>query len=340
MLHLIFFRAVWYVKLWVANFTIFLLNAGEDVLVGGQAVFEGVMMRSPRSYSIAVRRPDGSVVVKKDLLMRPADKKSIWGFPVIRGVATLGQAFTLGIRALKFSTDQIISSLGNDPKNKREIQTGDNGREISTWVMTMNVIIAIGFFVLFFKVLPLLLTSWLKLHIASLNNRLFFSLVDGLTRMAIFLVYIFLVSRLRDIRRMFEYHGAEHKVVFTFESREPLNVSNAMKFSTFHPRCGTSFLMVVMLISTLIYAFIPFDSFLLKLLSRVMLIPIIAGISYEVIRFAALNKSRILDLLTLPGLWLQRVTTKEPDERQLEIAIRALDEALQLEASSPVLVVV
>ena len=340
MVPFIVFRAVWYVRLWVANLTIFLLNAGEDVLVGGQAVFEGVMMRSPRSYSVAVRRPDGSVVVKKDLLQRPADRKFIWGFPVIRGVATLGQAFTLGIRALKFSTDQIISSLGSEHREKGEMQSPESGREISTWLMTLNIIIALGFFVLLFKVLPLLLTSWLNLHSASLNNRFFFSLVDGLIRMAIFLLYIFLVSRIRDIRRMFEYHGAEHKVVFTFESGEPLLVSNAMKFSTFHPRCGTSFLMVVMLISTLIYAFIPFESFLLKLLSRVILIPVIAGISYEVIRFAALNKSRILDLLTLPGLWLQRVTTREPDERQLEIAIRALDEALQLEKSAPVLVVV
>jgi uncharacterized protein YqhQ len=201
--------------------------------------------------------------------------------------------------------------------------------------MTLNIMIALGVFILLFKVLPLLLTSWLKLRLTALDNRYLFSLVDGLIRMAVFLLYIFLVSRLRDIRRMFEYHGAEHKVVYTFESHEPLSVSNAKKFSTLHPRCGTSFLMVVMLISTLVYAFIPFDSFLTKLLSRVVLIPFIAGISYEIIRFASFHKSSILNLLTLPGLWLQRVTTKEPDDSQLEIAIHALDDALQLEKSAP-----
>ncbi len=327
------FRAYWSLKLWIANFTLFLLNAGEDVLVGGQAVFEGVMMRSPRSYSIAVRKTDGSVAVKKDLLPPLAGRKSIWGYPIIRGVATLGQAFTLGIRALKFSSDQILSGLDNGQKSKDQ----RGGREISNWLMAANILMALGFFVLLFKFLPLLLTSWLKLHLTSLNNRFLFSLVDGSIRLGIFLLYILLVSRLRDIRRMFEYHGAEHKVVFTFESSEPLLVSNAKKFSTLHPRCGTSFLMVVMLISTVVYAFIPFSSFLPNLISRVVLMPFIAGLSYEIIRFAAYRKSRLLTLLTLPGLWLQRVTTKEPDDSQLEIAIRALEDALRLEKSAPVL---
>jgi uncharacterized protein YqhQ len=328
-------RAFWYAKLSIANFTIFLLNAGEDVLVGGQAVFEGVMMRSPRSYSIAVRKTDGSIVVKKDHLQPPADRKSMWGYPVIRGVAILGQAFTLGIRALKFSSDQILSSLEHRQKEGGIGGSKKSGREIPNWLMAVNILIALGFFILLFKVLPLLLTSWLKLRFTSLDNRFLFSLVDGLIRMGVFLLYIFLVSRLRDIRRMFEYHGAEHKVVFTFESHESLLISNAKKFSTLHPRCGTSFLMVVMLISTLVYAFIPFDSFLPKLLSRVILIPFIAGISYEIIRFAAFRKSPVLNLLTLPGLWLQRVTTKEPDDSQLEIAIHALKDALWLESSAP-----
>jgi len=328
-------RVFWFMKLWIANFTLFLLNAGEDVLVGGQAVFEGVMMRSPRSYSIAVRKGDGSIAVKKDLLQRPPDRKSMWGLPVIRGVSILGQAFTLGIRALKFSSDQILSSLDQPQKSGEPTESKKAGREISNWLMTVNILIALGFFILLFKVLPLLLTSWLKLRLTSLENRFVFSLVDGMIRMGIFLLYIFLVSRLRDIRRMFEYHGAEHKVVFTFEAHERLSVSNAKKYSTLHPRCGTSFLMVVMLISMLVYAFIPFDSFLPRLLSRIVLIPFIAGISYEIIRFAAFRKSRLLNLLTLPGLWLQRVTTKEPDEGQLEIAIRALEDALQLEESAP-----
>ena len=173
-------------KLWIANFTIFLLNAGEDVLVGGQAVFEGVMMRSPRSYSIAVRKGDGSIAVKKDLLQRPPDRKSIWGYPVIRGVSILGQAFTLGIRALKFSSDQILSGLEPHQKSGEPAGSKKAGREISNWLMTVNILIALGFFILLFKVLPLLLTSWLKLRLTSLDNRFVFSLVDGMIRMGSF----------------------------------------------------------------------------------------------------------------------------------------------------------
>ncbi len=322
---------LWGAKLWIANFTVFLLKAGEEVLVGGQAVFEGVMMRSPRSYSIAVRRPDGTVALKKDYLARPADRNAIWGCPVIRGVMTLGQAFTLGIRALKFSTDQILNALaekqGDDRPGAR--------KEIGTWVMALNIVIALGFFVLLFKFLPLLLASWMKGHFSVLNNRFLFSFIDGVIRLVIFLLYIFLVSRIRDIRRIFEYHGAEHKVVFTYEAEEPLCVENARKYSTLHPRCGTSFLMVVMLMSTVVYAFIPFDSFSLRLLSRVVLIPLIAGLSYEIIRFAALRKNLILNWITMPGLWLQKVTTKEPDDSQLEIAVMALDEALTMEKTAP-----
>ncbi|MFN8008371.1 MAG: DUF1385 domain-containing protein [Terriglobia bacterium] len=273
----------------------------------------------------------------KDLLPPPADRKVIWSYPIIRGVGVLGQAFTLGIRALKFSSDQFLAGLESpQEKGNSSHQRGQNV-EISNWMMAVNILIAVGFFILLFKLLPLIVASWLKSHLPILGNRFLFSLMDGLVRLGVFLLYIFGVSRLRDIRRMFEYHGAEHKVVFTFESQERLSVSNARKFSTLHPRCGTSFLMVVMLISMLVYAFIPFSSFLPSLLSRIILIPFIAGLSYEIIRFAANRKSRILALLTLPGLWLQRVTTKEPDDSQLEIAIRALEDALQLENSAPAL---
>jgi uncharacterized protein YqhQ len=327
-------RMIWTFKLWVANLTVFLLKAGEEVLVGGQAVFEGVMMRSPRSYSIAVRRPDGSIVVKKEYLPAPADRRRFWSYPIFRGVMTLGQAFTLGIRALKFSTDQVLYSLahsGPEPVASKPAR----GKEISTAMMTFNVLVALTFFVVLFKLIPLLLTSWLQSHMAVFQHRALFSLTDGVLRLGIFLLYIFLVSCLRDIRRIFEYHGAEHKVVFTHEARETLSVANARKYSTFHPRCGTSFLMVVMLISTLIYALIPFDSLTLKFLSRIVLIPLIAGISYEVIRFAARRDSVLLRWMTLPGLWLQRVTTKQPDDAQLEIAVRALDEALFLEKAEP-----
>jgi len=325
---------VWNLKLWIANLTVFLLKAGEEVLVGGQAVFEGVMMRSPKSYSIAVRKPDGTIVVKKDYLPRPSDRRALWGYPLLRGIATLGQAFTLGVRALRFSTDQVLSGLAgkeNPPTNAKAAPRKLAPREVSTGMMAMNIVVALTVFVLLFKLLPLVLTTWLQNHFIAIKDPLLFSLVDGVIRLGIFVLYIVLVSQIRDIRRIFEYHGAEHKVVFTYEAQEGLTVDNARKHSTFHPRCGTSFLMVVMLISALVYAFIPFESLAMRLLSRIILIPVIAGISYEIIRFAALRKVTVLQWITLPGLWLQRVTTKQPDDGQLEIAIRALDEALVLE---------
>jgi len=323
------------IELGLVRFTVFLLNTGDEVLIGGQAVFEGVMMRSPRSYSIAVRKPDQSIATKRDYLAGLGEGRRFLKLPVIRGVVTLGQAFTLGVRALKFSTDQaLISRLAQSGKDPQE------RTEISPWIMALNIALAIFFFVLLFKWLPLVLTSQLKQQFEFLANRFLFSLVDGTIRLGIFLTYIFSISRLKDIRRLFEYHGAEHKVVFTYEDRERLSVENARKHSTLHPRCGTSFLMVVMLTSTFVYAFIPFDSFSLKLLSRVVLIPLIAGLSYEIIRFAAKHQNVLLNLITLPGLWLQRVTTKEPSDDQLEIAIRALDEAIFLEKSEGQLAVI
>lgn len=291
------------------------------------------MMRSPRSYSIAVRRADGSIVVKKGYLLRPGDRKRLWSFPLFRGIATLGQAFTLGVRALKFSTDQMLEGLAHSGAKAPSFRS-ESRKEISPAMMAFNVVVALGFFVLLFKLLPLLGATWLQTHFSVLSGRFEFSLVDGVIRLGIFLLYIVLVSRIPDIRRIFEYHGAEHKVVFTYEAAESLTVDNARRHSTFHPRCGTSFLMVVMLISTLVYALIPFDSLALKLLSRVTLIPLIAGLSYEIIRFAALRRNVVLDWITLPGLWLQRLTTRQPDDAQLETAVRALDEALALEKAA------
>ena len=330
---------VWKLKLLIANLTVFLTKAGEEVLVGGQAVFEGVMMRSPGSYSIAVRKPDRSIVVKKDYLKRASQRNKVWRYPVIRGVMTLGQAFVLGLRALKFSTDQVL--IGRVPQSEKSGRSQAEGKtEISPWMMAFNVGFAILFFIVFFKLFPLLIASQLKEYFALLDNRFLFSVADGSVRLFIFLAYIFSISKIKDIKRIFEYHGAEHKVVFNYESREKLSIQNARKYPTLHPRCGTSFLMVVMLTSTFVYALIPFNSFSLKLLSRVVLIPLIAGLSYEIIRFAAARENSVLNLITLPGLWLQKVTTKEPSDDQLEIAIKALDEAIILENAQGKLAVI
>jgi uncharacterized protein YqhQ len=326
-------------KLLTAHLIVFLTRAGEDILVGGQAVFEGVMMRSPKSYSIAVRKSDGSIVVKKDRVERPVDRNRVWGIPVIRGFATLGQAFTLGLKALKFSTDQAMATGAAETVGVGS-ESGEKEPELSPWIMGLNIALAIIFFVLLFKFLPLLVASGLAAYFPAAKDRLFFSLVDGVVRLLVFLLYLGGVSLIRDIRRVFEYHGAEHKVVFTYEAQEALSVDNARKYPRLHPRCGTSFLMVVILLSVLVYAFIPFDSFSLKLLSRIALIPLIAGLSYEIIRFAAKGRIRLLDWITTPGLWLQCITTREPSDEQLEIAIRALDEALVMENAEGQLAVI
>jgi uncharacterized protein YqhQ len=277
-----------------------------------------------------VRKPDGSVAVKKDRLGPLAEKHKVWGLPVIRGTVTLGQAFILGMRALKFSTDQVMAGMRAENAGPKG-ETLEKDSEVGSWAMALNVMVALAFFIFLFKYIPLLAASYLAALYPAANHHFVFSLVDGVIRLLLFLLYISAISLVGDIRRVFEYHGAEHKVVFTYEAREVLSVENARKQPRLHPRCGTSFLLVVMILSVIVYAFIPFDTFSMKLLSRIALIPVLAGFSYEIIRFAARGRVRLLGWMTKPGLWLQLITTREPQDEQLEIAIRALDETLMLE---------
>jgi uncharacterized protein YqhQ len=257
-----------------------LLAGSEETLVGGQAVMEGVMMRAPHSYCVAVRQPDGEMVIDQMPVSRVSEKYPLFRFPVLRGMGTLGQALYLGIRALRFSANAALSE--EEAKGKKE--------EISPWLMGLNLAFSFAFFVVLYKLVPLYLATLLEKWFPALHGRIAFNLTDGVIRMLIFLGFLYGISRWKDIRRVFEYHGAEHKVVFNFESRQPVTVENARLFSTFHPRCGTSFLLVVMVISIGVYALIPFDSFLLKFVFRILLLPLIAGISYELIRFAAKHR--------------------------------------------------
>ena len=203
--------------------------------------------------------------------------------------------------------------------------------EIPGWMMALNIAFSIGFFIVLYKFVPLVLTTELQKRTDSLDGNLGFSLVDGVIRLAIFLTFLTLVSRMKDIRRVFQYHGAEHKVVFNYESGDPVEVERAQSFTTFHPRCGTSFLMVVMIVSIVVYALLPFESFAMKMLSRVVFLPVIAGLSYEVIRFVSRRSGSLLAWVVAPGLWLQRITTKNPSDDQVEISIHALDGAMALE---------
>jgi uncharacterized protein YqhQ len=305
------------------------LESGEETLVGGQAVMEGVMMRAPHSYCVAVRRPDGVMVTTEEPLARVSEKYPIFKYPVFRGVGTLGQAMRLGVKALRFSADVAMQTEA-EKEGKSPDETRKSG-EIPAWVMTLNLVLSFAFFIALYKFVPLLLTTQLQRFFPEIGNRIVFNLVDGVIRMAIFVAFMWLISLWPDIRRVFEYHGAEHRVVFNFESGQPITVENAQRFVTWHPRCGTSFLLVVMLVSIAVYALIPVDTFWAKMLVRVLALPLIAGLSYEMVRFAAKHRGGLLATLTAPGLWLQRITTQPPTDEQTAVAIRALDGAMELE---------
>ena len=300
------------------------LESGEEILVGGQAVMEGVMMRSPHAWGIAVRKASGEIVTHSEPLERPSEKHKWMGRPIIRGVMTHGPAMSLGFRALKFSAKAALDELPANEQGKKV--------EISGWVAGINIAFSVAFFIVMYKFLPLLATTELKKVNPIFGEQFVFNLVDGLIRIGLFLLFVWGVSLFKDIRRVYEYHGAEHKTVYAFENGDPLNTVAIQKYSTYHPRCGTSFLMTVMIISMLVYMAIPVHTFWARFGIRIALLPLIAGASYEIIRFAAKHRGSLFALMTAPGLWLQRITTQPPDDRQVECAIIALDAAMALEA--------
>lgn len=293
------------------------LESGEEpTLVGGQAVLEGVMMRAPHSYAITVRKSNGDYVTDQQAIPRISEKYPIFKYPILRGLGTLGQAMQLGFRALTFSTNVLMEEL--DPESKE--------KPAPAWFGWIQAILPVVFFLFMYKFVPLFLAERLS------TSRLGINLWDGLIRLAIFLAFMFAISRVKDFKRMFEYHGAEHKVVFNFESGKPVNTANAQSFVTFHPRCGTSFLMVLMILSIAFYALLPIDGFVPKLIARIVGLPFVIGVSYELIRYAARHPGALLSILTAPGLWLQRITTQPPDDAQVDVAIRSLNDAMELEA--------
>jgi uncharacterized protein YqhQ len=302
-----------------------ILESGEETLVGGQAVMEGVMMRAPHSYCVAVRKPSGEVVTEDLPLDRMSEKHKIFKYPVFRGVGTLYQAMKLGGRALRFSANAALDEGQGEGK--------EPPKEIPGWAMAGPIVFSVLFFIFMYKFVPLLLVTELKKFYPVLEGRIGFNIADGLIRMTILLTLLYMLSRFKDIRRVFQYHGAEHKVVFNYEAGQPVTVENAQRFSTFHPRCGTSFLFVIFLLAIPVYALIPWTGFAAKLLARVVLIPVIIGVGYELIRFAAKRRGSFLATLAAPGLWMQRITTKNPSDDQAAVAIRALDGAMALEKS-------
>jgi uncharacterized protein YqhQ len=324
------------------------LESGEETLVGGQAVLEGVMMRSPHAWAIACRKPSGEVVTISEPLERPSEKHKWMAWPIIRGVMTLGYAMNLGYRALRFSANVAIEDMMQKESNHVETaasavppkrskaessksQTREKAAALSGWLATVNIVISLAFFIFMYKYIPLLAATELKKLDPALGGRIMFNLVDGAVRLILFLLFIWGVSLWKDIRRVYEYHGAEHKTVFAFENGDALETAEVQKYSTFHPRCGTSFLMTVMLISIGFYMLVPFTTFWARFASRIVLLPVITGVSYEIIRFAAKHRGSLFALMTAPGLWLQRITTKPPSDEQAQCAIIALDHAMALE---------
>ncbi|MCE1225900.1 MAG: DUF1385 domain-containing protein [Geobacteraceae bacterium] len=293
----------------------------EKINIGGQAILEGVMMRAPRAMAIAVRRPSGEIVVKREQMPPLSERYPIVKLPILRGAVALFTSLILGIKALNFSANEALEEeVDENGESKKE--------ELTSWALAGTMAVAFGFGIALFFFLPLYLTKLLIPVIGDHN--VVFNLVDGVIRVVIFLIYIWSIARMKDIQRVFQYHGAEHKTIFAFEAGAELTIERVKTFSRLHPRCGTSFLLIVMLVSIGVFSLIPKAwPFVYKALSRVVLLPLIAGISYEFLKWSAKNDQHpLVKLVITPGLALQRLTTREPDDDQLEVAIRSVKEAL------------
>lgn len=274
--------------------------------IGGQAVIEGVMMRGPKDIATAVREPSGNITVKVDPLKSITDKYPILKKPLLRGVVALGEALIYGLKALSFSAQAA----------------GEEGEELTDKEMAMTMLFSLGLAIVLFVIIPTFAAKYI--HSAITDPKLL-NIFEGVLRLLIFLGYVAAISRLKDIQRVFEYHGAEHKVINAYEAGVPLDPEHVRPYSRLHPRCGTNFLLIVMIVSIITFAFLGWPDLWMRILSRVLLMPLVAGIAYEIIRFAGRSESQWVACAIAPGLWLQHLTTREPDDSQIEVAIRALE---------------
>jgi uncharacterized protein YqhQ len=289
---------------------------------GGQAVLEGVMMRGPSCWAVAVRTQDGSIAEVVRDVTSPMQRHRLWRLPVIRGVIALGEALAIGFRALAISANYAAREEGDDGEVKTEITRGQ---------IIFSFAIAIGFALMLFKVGPALVTSWLPVE-----DTAWFVIVEGVIRVGVFIAYVALIGLIPDLKRVFQYHGAEHKAINALEAGADLTPPTVQKFSLIHPRCGTAFLLWVMVIGIFVFALVGRPVWYWLIASRVLLLPVIAGLAYELIRFAGKHQSnRALMVLLAPGLWLQRLTTREPTLEQVEVSIRALQEVRRREEAEP-----
>lgn len=295
--------------------------------IGGQALIEGLMMLGPEDSAIAIRKPDGEIIVDK----KPLPKKNIWlKIPVVRGAVGFFRQMVIGIKALMYSAEfvEVEEEVNQKPSKIENFLTGIFGEKIQEALIYISVILSIGFSVGLFILLPNLLASLMNFDKHTMSGSIYYNLFEGIIRVMLFFGYLAVTSVLKDIQRVWQYHGAEHKTIHCYEHEEELTVENVRKYSTKHPRCGTSFLFLVMIVSILVFSFTGWHKVLINILIRLLLIPVVAGLSYELLKFAGRSEWKVMKIINAPGMLFQRFTTREPDDSQIEVAIAAMNAVL------------
>lgn len=284
----------------------------EKLMVGGQAVIEGVMMRGPKNVATAVREPSGKITVDVKPVNSLADRYPIFKKPFFRGTLSLGESLVMGLKSLTYSA-QMAGEEESDKLTNKDI--------------AITMLISLTAAIILFIIIP---TA--AVNLLPTDDHVIMNFWEGIVRILVFFAYIYLISRAKDIQRVFQYHGAEHKTIHAYEAGVELTPQNVQKFSRLHPRCGTSFLLIVMFVSVFVFSFLGWPTLWERILSRVILLPVVAGISYEIIRYAGRSKSKLAHYVSLPGLYLQYLTTREPDDSMIEVAVKSLEAAIELEA--------
>lgn len=294
--------------------------------IGGQAVIEGVMMRGTNSYTVAVRKIDDEIILDKKPIESFAEKVKLFKLPIFRGMLSFVESMVIGMRTLTYSAEFFEVEEDQKPSKFDQFLERIFGDKLDTVMIGFSVVFAIIMAVGLFMILPLFLSRLFENYI---ETHWVLNVIEGFIRIGLFLIYIFSISKMKDIQRVFQYHGAEHKTIHCFEHEEELTPENAMKFPRLHKRCGTNFLLIVMIVSIFVFIVVEVDTVWLRMLSRIVLIPIIAGVSYEILKWVGRSESKIVNALTYPGLYLQYLTTREPDSKQIEVAIAALKGVLE-----------
>ena len=289
--------------------------------IGGQAVLEGVMMKNKEKYAVAVRKPDGEIEVEVETYQGLAHGSKFKELPFIRGIFNFLDSLILGTRALNYSASFYEEEEGKETKFDKAMDkmSGGNGEKLLSGIVTViSIMLAVGIFI----VLPYFISSLFE---SFIRNRSLMAIIEGVIRIALFLLYVWGISAMKDIRRLYQYHGAEHKCINCIEKGRPLTVHNVMRSSRLHKRCGTSFIFFVMLVSIVLFFFIQVDNVAEKVILRILLMPVVAGISYEIIRLAGRTDNVFIKILSAPGMWIQRMTTREPEESMAEVAIASVE---------------